>query len=536
MNKNLIILILLGLSFPYVCVKSNQNKLSKTELKPVAIRTIEADFNQEKGATSRVWRKCIGAGRANEGLRADWQNQLRLVKNECGFEYIRMHGLLHDDMGVYFEDKKGNPIYNWQYIDQLYDFLLSINVKPFVELSFMPAALASGNKTIFWWKGNITPPKDYNKWYELIKALTEHFTERYGKVEVSTWYFEVWNEPNLNLFFTGNKEEYMKLYDYTVKAVKSVNLNYKVGGPATAGNAWINEIIEHCTINNTPIDFISTHNYSVTKGFLDADGDAGTALNPNKRKITDDAIKSKNTIQKSAKPNLELHYTEWSSSYTPTDPVHDTYHSPAFILENIKGTEDVANSMSYWVFTDIFEENGPRATPFHGGFGLLNVHSIKKPAYFAYEFLNKLGSTDLKTNDAESWVCKNKKGDIQILFWDFTITHPTDSVNNQIYYKRDLPSKTKGNVQVKLNNVPKGKYKLRISKVGYKSNDAYATYMELGSPSQLTVKQVDFIKNSNSGLPYLSEIIRVSDDMKFSYQLSMHENDVFLIELIKVKR
>jgi xylan 1,4-beta-xylosidase len=138
---------------------SAQNNLNKT----VNNRTVVADFNSIQGQTKTVWRKCVGAGRANEGLRADWQEQLGKVKKDCGFEYIRMHGLLHDDMGVYFEEK-GKPVYNWQYIDVLYDFLLSINIKPFVELSFMPKDLASGPETVFWWKGNITPPKDYNKW------------------------------------------------------------------------------------------------------------------------------------------------------------------------------------------------------------------------------------------------------------------------------------------------------------------------------------------------------------------------------------
>jgi len=144
-----------------------------------------------------MFKECIGAGRANEGLRADWQQQLAVVKKECDFKYIRMHGLLTDDMGVYREDRKGNPEYNFQYIDALYDYLLSIGIRPFVELGFMPSALASGKQSIFWWRGNVTPPKDYNKWGELIRNLTLHFTERYGADEVKTWYFEVWNEPNL---------------------------------------------------------------------------------------------------------------------------------------------------------------------------------------------------------------------------------------------------------------------------------------------------------------------------------------------------
>jgi xylan 1,4-beta-xylosidase len=322
---------------------SAQNNLNKT----VNNRTIVADFNSIQGQTKTVWRKCVGAGRANEGLRADWQEQLRKVKKDCGFEYIRMHGLLHDDMGVYFEEK-GKPVYNWQYIDVLYDFLLSINIKPFVELSFMPKDLASGPETVFWWKGNITPPKDYNKWYNLIKALTEHFTERYGAEEVKSWYFEVWNEPNHPAFFKSDMAEYFKLYDYTAKAIKAVNKDYKVGGPASAGNKWVSEIIDYCEKQNVPIDFIATHTYSVIKGTFDESGKTGILFDPDPMAVTKDVINSREQIKVSTKPNLELHYTEWSSSFSSSDPIHDTYQSAAFILDKIKGTESVATSMSYF--------------------------------------------------------------------------------------------------------------------------------------------------------------------------------------------
>ena len=438
--KQSFILIILIISINVTLSKSQVNKPD---------RIISIDYTKIKGPNNRMYAECIGAGRANEGLRADWQEQLKLVKEQCGFKYIRMHGLLTDDMGVYFEDKKGNPIYNWQYIDKLYDFLLSIDIKPFVELGFMPNDLASGDETIFWWKGNVTPPKDYDKWGALVKNLVQHFTERYGAEEVKTWYFEVWNEPNLTpYFFTGDQAEYFKLYSYTAKTIKEVSPMYRVGGPATAGNAWIPEFIDFCSKNNTPVDFVSTHTYGVKEGFLDVDGNKGTILNKDPYSVSGEIVHSREQIKQSAMPDLELHYTEWSSSYTPADPIHDSYHQASYILEKIKQVGNAPTSMSYWVFTDIFEEAGPRTTPFHGGFGLLNYQGIKKPAYYSYRFLNRLGETELQNNDASSWACINKKGNIQILLWDYTVTNPGDSVNNQIYYKRDLPSLNKGNVKI----------------------------------------------------------------------------------------
>jgi xylan 1,4-beta-xylosidase len=497
-------------------------------------RIIKVDYNKTAGKLNTMFKKCVGAGRANEGLRADWQQQLAMTKKECDFKYIRMHGLLSDDMAVYREDAKGNPEYNYQYIDVLYDFLLSIKVKPFVELGFMPEALANGKETIFWWKGNVTPPKDYKKWEDLIRNLTQHFTERYGEEEVKTWYFEVWNEPNLSPgFWTGTQAEYFKLYEYAARGIKSVNPVYKVGGPATAGAGWVPETIDFCVKNNVPLDFISTHTYGVKQGYLDEFGTSGTVLNKEESSISGDIINSRLQISNSAKPKLELHYTEWSSSYTPSDPIHDSYHSAAYILQKLKQVGNAANSMSYWVFTDIFEEAGPRFTPFHGGFGLLNTQGIKKPAYFSYSFLNKLGETELQNKDTSSWVTKNEKGDIQLLAWDFTNTHPGDKVWNQTYYVQDLPSKEKGKIKVEVEGLKKGKYNLKIYKVGYKANDAYADYLAMGKPSQLTREQVNSIKEKNNGAPIAVEKITIDAKGNFSREIKINENDVVFLNLIK---
>ncbi len=482
-----------------------------------------------------MFNECVGAGRANEGLRADWQQQLAFVKKECGFRYIRMHGLLSDDMGVYREDRNGNPQYNFMYIDVLFDYLHDIGVKPFVELGFMPQALASGNRTIFWWRGNVTPPKDYDKWAALIRNLVLHWTERYGADEVKTWYFEVWNEPNLTPgFWTGSQADYFKLYNYSARAVKSVNTAYRIRGPATAGAAWEAELIGYCEKNGVPIDFISTHAYGVRQGYLDEYGQSGTVLDKNPMSVSGDVLRSRSEIEASSKPGLELHYTEWSSSYTPADPIHDSYHEAPYILQKIKQTEGAVNSMSYWVFTDIFEEAGPRFEPFHGGFGLLTIQGIPKPAFYAYRFMNRLGNTELENRDSASWICKDGDGNIQALLWDYTYTLPEDSVNNQAYYIKDLQPESKGKVKINLLNVPAGKYAMEIYKTGYRCNDAYTSYLDLGRPSQLTRQQVGQIKRQNDGSPMMKEFITVSPDGAFEKELDMRENDVYLLRLVKI--
>ncbi|OKS84781.1 GH39 family glycosyl hydrolase [Mucilaginibacter polytrichastri] len=499
-------------------------------------RTIDININNTKGPLSKSFNMCVGAGRANEGLRADWQRQLTITQAECGFKYIRFHGLLSDDMGVYSEDKNGHPVYNWQYIDELFDFLQQIHMKPFVEVGFMPGALASGNKTIFWWKGNVTPPKDYQKWNDLIKALVTHWTQRYSQKEVASWYFEVWNEPNLkDGFFTGTQQDYFKLYKETAMAIKSVSASYRVGGPATAGNAWVPETIAFCIQQEAPIDFISTHDYGVKQGFLDEKGNTGTILSRDRNLIANDMHHVKQQIQNSALPNLELHYTEWSASYTPSDPIHDSYHEAAFILNTIKHAAPYVNSMSYWTFTDIFEEAGPRTTPFHGGFGLINYQDIKKPAYYAFKYLNELGDTELQSADSSAIICKDAKNNVQVLVWDFTIDHPGDSVNNQVFYKRNLPAKSLPPTHLKIGGLKPGKYTLSIYKTGYQANDPYTAYFKLGSPSQLTIAQVKLLKQG-SGAPIEQVVVNVSSSGSFGKELNIRQNDVLLIKLDRVKQ
>ncbi|HSC68249.1 MAG TPA: glycoside hydrolase [Cellvibrio sp.] len=493
-------------------------------------RAIQIDIAKVRGELNTFFKESIGAGRANEGLRADWQQQLAEIKRDTDFRFIRMHGLLTDDMGVYKIDAQGREHYNFQYIDALYDYILSIGMKPFVELGFMPSALASGSKTIFWWRGNVTPPHSYEKWEKLIKVLTEHWTQRYGAEEVATWYFEVWNEPNLDGFWAGSQAEYFKLYAHSARAIKSVNPKYKVGGPATAGAAWIPEMIAYCHANKVPLDFVSTHSYGVNQGFLDEFGSTGTVLSKDEMAVANDVLKNRAEIAASAMPGLELHYTEWSSSYTPADPTHDSYHQAAYILQKLKQTGGAAQSMSYWVFTDIFEEPGPRFEAFHGGFGLMNTQGIKKPAYFAYQFLNKLSATELSSNDAQSIATTDGKGNVQVLLWDSTRTLP-DGINNQQYYIKDLPPANKGEVTLDVQGLKKGRYTLAISQVGYKQNDAYTAYINMGSPTQLSKTQVAELKAAATGKPAQEKTVRIAKDGKFNLDLPLRENDVYLVEL-----
>jgi len=374
-----------------------------------------------------MWSCCVGAGRANEGLRANWQEHMQLAVRNCGFRYVRFHGLFHDDMFVYRE-RDGAAVYNWQYIDELFDRLLEMGIRPFVELGFSPGDLASTGNRCFWWKGCSSPPKDLLKWAELVKAFAYHCIARYGLAEVRQWYFEVWNEPNLQYFFDGTRTQYFELYDVTARAIRQVDGELRVGGPATCNFVadarfdgetedksahatwkvedlstmawtapWMEAFLRFCQERKLPVDFVSCHPYPTD--FALGDGGQARSRSRPADATLEDVRWLRELIARSAYPQAEIHLTEWSSSPSSRDHTHDSLPVAAFIVRTNLACAGIADSLSYWTFTDVFEEEGAGDTIFHGGFGIINFQGIVKPSYHAYRMLNQLGDEELARFD-----------------------------------------------------------------------------------------------------------------------------------------
>jgi xylan 1,4-beta-xylosidase len=393
------------------------------------------------------WKKCVGAGRANEGLRANWLEQLKLVVAECGFEYIRFHGLFHDDMFVCRIG--GKIVYNWQYVDELFDRLLDVGIRPFVEFGFCPIDLASTDRTIFWWKGNISPPTDYTEWSDLITKSLQHWIGRYGLNEVRKWYFEVWNEPNLvSMFWNGTRSQYFELYKVTALALKTVDPLLRVGGPATSSfvpddrfdsevedttrhltfkseaideaewrPVWLEQFLEYCAGEKLPVDFVSFHPYP-TDFALDLDG-ITKSFSRKVEATYEDLIKTRRIMAASPFPEAEVHLTEWSSSPSPRDMSHDYLPAATYVVKTNLAATELVDSLSYWTFTDVFEETGGGNSIFHGGFGLINFQAISKPTFHAYRFLNMLGDLEIGRDDGWTATRHSKDGSLSLLFYHY---------------------------------------------------------------------------------------------------------------------
>ncbi len=495
------------------------------------VRKIAADMAAVAGARDMFWQDCVGADHPGILLRNDNLAHLRLTHDELGFKYIRFHGIFHDDMEAYRE-VNGVPVYNFDKIDAVYDAILKTGMKPFVEIGFMPHDLATGDKTIFYWKANGSPPKDWTRWSDFMAAFARHLEERFGKAEVESWRFEVWNEPNLDGFWTdGNQETYFKLYDTTVKAIKSVDPALLVGGPATAGIGWVPEFIAHARAAGVPVDFITTHTYGVKGGFLDEHGEGDNKLDAAPGSVSDDVWTVRRQIESSPMPGLPLYFTEWSTSYNPRDPIHDAYLSAAFILEKLKNTEGAVQSMSYWTYTDLFEEAGPPPASFHGGFGLVNREGIRKASFFAYKYLNELGSQVLRNGDTESWLTRegvNFTG----LIWNYTV--PDQQESNRPFFRKLHPSTPLAPVALSVSSLQPGTYRLTLHRTGFKANDAYSQYIEWGMPKDLSPKRIALLRQLSGDVPETEIVVKVGANGRFERIIPIRTNDVLLVKLTRM--
>jgi len=496
-------------------------------------RLIAVDVKDTSGPVDRFFDLSVGSDYPGTLIRDDSQAHLNLAANELGFRYIRFHAIFHDVLGT-VRRENGKTVYNWSKIDQLYDDLLARHVKPFVELGFTPKALATSQSSIFYWNGNTSHPQPEG-WRDLIDAFIRHIEQRYGRDEVRTWFFEVWNEPNLSGFWEGaDQKAYFELYDLTAKTIKAVDPALRVGGPSTAGAAWVPQFLVHVKQSGAGVDFVTTHTYGVEGGFLDENGVADTKLSVSPDAIVGDVRNVRKQIADSPFPGLPLYFSEWSTSYTPRDFVHDSYISAPYILSKLKACEGLAQGMSYWTYTDLFEEPGPPHESFHGGFGLLNREGIRKPAFFAYKYLHALQGDSIATSDPQTMAAV-KEGNLSAVLWDFE--QPEQKISNRSFYTRQVPSHPAAPVQLSVTHLaPNAEYRLQVRRTGYRKNDPLSAYIQMGMPKDLTSAQVARMNELTQDLTEIDAVVRSAPDGSLEYTLPMSSNDIVLTTLTRMRK
>jgi xylan 1,4-beta-xylosidase len=459
--------------------------------------TVEVDTNGPSRPFPHFWEQMFGSGRAALSLRESYRNDLREVKSITDFKYIRFHAILNDEVGMYDEDASGNPIYNFSYVDQIYDGLLQNHVRPFVELSFMPGKLASADiRQAFWYKPIVAPPKDYDRWGTMISAFAKHLIDRYGIDEVSQWYFEVWNEPNLD-FWAGDPKEatYYRLYDVTAVALKAVNSRLRIGGPATAQAAWADRFIRHAAENNIPIDFVSTHVY----GNDTAHDVFGTQEPvPMDQMVCRAVDKVHRQIKSSAKPNLPLIWSEFNAVYDNQTKVTDSAFMGPWLGDTIRRCDGLVDMMSYWSFSDVFEEQGVIKKPFYGGFGILAEGGVPKPAFNAFKLLHQLGDQRIDVQSDSMLVTKRANGSLAIALWNFSLPDDPGKVRNITIHLQNLTG-ARG-AQIREVDPDRGSPLPSYHAMGDPVSPTLAQYTQLKKAAQLPAARAEKIKDGKIAL------------------------------------
>jgi xylan 1,4-beta-xylosidase len=473
--------------------------------------TITIDADAPAHPFPHFWEQMFGSGRASLSLRDSYRRDLRWVRQITGFRYVRFHAILDDDVGVYGEDQQGRPIYNFAYVDQIYDGLLANDVKPFVELSFMPAKLAvRPDLQSFWYHPTVSPPKDYARWDDLITQFVKHLVDRYGMEEVASWYFEVWNEPNIE-FWTGTpkQESYFELYDHTARDIKAVGPQLRVGGPATAQAAWVDAMIKHAAQTHVPLDFVSSHAYGNDKP---SDVFHTSETIPRDQMVCRAVKKVHDQIKASALPEIPLIWSEFNAAYDNQVEVTDSIYMGPWLATTISQCDGLTQMMSYWTFSDVFEEQGVVKGPFYGGFGLIAAGGIPKPSYYAFQVLHRLGDQRIENSSRDALVTKTSAGVLVIALWNLANPGLTGAPRT---------------VKLQIQGVQPGSG-VRISRVDVDHGNTLALYAKMDKPRYPTTTQIRELREQ-SQLPD-PEYDELKDG---SLTLQLPVNSLAVLQVIK---
>jgi xylan 1,4-beta-xylosidase len=473
------------------------------------------DAGQRGNPWSRFYEKVVASDHANTLLTTAYGRNAQLAikkgHDQAGFGYLRFHGILDDDIGVYSEPG-GVPTYTWTNLDRVYDAIIAAGMRPFVEISFMPKAMSSNPtqaQTLLQYNGaspNTSPPKDWTLWQNFMTALVQHLEQRYGAAEVRNWFFEIWNESSW--MYTLSTGGYNMLYQQTVQGLLKGDSMIKVGGPAESQGGslgMVDSLIKYgrTAANNARLDFATYHAY----------GQTGTTANPYGPPLAIASPKPGTTIS-----SVDFHAAVMNLIRTDTftGPVFVTEWGPSYSVSNVQSDNEVAASyiakvihllgsnpsvpppagFGYWVISDLYEENdtGTNTAFRPGNLGLLLKgdtaigaisYDVAKPAFNAFRLLHLMGDVQVSTTggttgdgvNAGATVAADNSA-MQILVYNHTDGGTASSTASTL-------------VNLTVNNLPFGTGPVRVRQyiVDRTHSNAYTTWVGQGSPARPTLAQ-----------------------------------------------
>ncbi|MEV5027095.1 GH39 family glycosyl hydrolase [Paenibacillus sp. LPE1-1-1.1] len=525
---------------------------SQAPVQPLHSVTHQVDMETIGKPIKHTWKTVITIGKAKEGLHADVQRELRNLQRRCPFSNIRFHGIFDDAMMLYDEDEAGEPRYNFRFVDQLFDFLLSIGLKPFVELGFMPSKLAADpSQTVFSKASYTSPPKSLNRWCEMVRHFVRHCMNRYGAPEVESWKFEFWNEPEFPAFWPATEAEYMQMYKRTFQTIKSISARLQIGAPGriiTFGSfAFSEAFFAFCKQNDCLPDFIPLHFYPhehIDDMMDDWQNklmqlapyrqlqDHFRRISPNPNYLKEKLIHEVGFLKEQGLADREVYLTEWNSTAYHRELTNDTLYKAAYIVKNLVENLDDIQGFGYWVLSDNIEETVASPRLFHGGLGLVAQHGVPKAAQYAYDLLAKLG--DRLIAREEGYIVTASSGGYQVLAYNYCHfddlyalgdTSFIDETNRYNGFKDEKVLK----MAFELKAIANGKYRMITHRINRKHGSSYDKWVEMGAPEPLSAEDIEYIKTAS--VPERS-VQTVEAEHGFTFDTVLEPHAVALIELI----
>ncbi|KAB7673117.1 helix-turn-helix domain-containing protein [Bacillus sp. B1-b2] len=531
--------------FKYLKRESYHQEFLKSETQFVPI-----DLTQIQKQIDHTFTNLLTFGYAPLALRNDFKAQLNQIQQDIGFKYVRFHGVFADQLLVYNEKTDGSYYFNFNNIDVILDNLSEENVKPFIEIGFMPKDLAKTKDTIFLWGAHVSPPKQMKHWKELIESFIRHLINRYGLNEVRTWYFEFWNEPEVPYFWSGTSEEFLTLYTETYKSIKSIDSEIRVGGFSNINFAnyqsWIANFKAFAKKESITLDFFTFHVYNLARkpniqlvGHRESNESVIESVTQFRSVMIGDEQNLTNNIDSVMMTSKELHenskevwITEWNGNSDSKDLLHDTCYMAAFIVKNVIENFEKVKGMGYWTFTDLFEEFKQEQHLFHGGFGLMTYNGIKKAGYHAFYFLSKLGDELVAKN--EDMIITKRGEDYQILLYNYS--HPNYLYRTFDYSQLSPISRYSvfDNEQVKAYQVSLhgiyGNYRIKKQFVNREQGSSYDSWVNIGAPIEIDDQTICYLKGKAEPGMKIEDIVT---NKAYSLTTELQPHEIQLIEFKK---
>ncbi len=505
---------------------------------------VEINANARRTKVQNHFRRVINGGYARSVLDSEIQNELKRLKKAVRFEYIRVKGVLDDDMMVYLRNSMDNSVHmSFNYVDEVIDFILSIGAKPMIELGHMPSALKTGEGTSFLRPAEIYLTDKIDEWSNLITKLMEHLCKRYGERALCTWIFVPWVSSEYISSFGA--EKYLQIYKASYDAIKSVSKNIITCHSFSIPDS-VDEIRETLSLlkdNDCMSEILSTRSFSCSFDEEDENSpklvtnieayNFGVSADPNY--LYNKIIDVKKMLAENGLENIPIIVDEFNSNIWQRDLCNDTCYKSAWLMKNYLENEDVCNGIAYFSVNDRLDEVFPPSDQFHGGFGLFTPQGIPKAHEVAMELLGKMGNCAIKKGDGYFVAYDSEKSSYQIYLYNYihydTLYRYRHMLNiSRCDRYRVFVNNDSMNVAVRLTGLPSGSLHKKSYKITREHGSSYDAWVKIGAPETLNEEEKSFLIHA-ADPEYRTERIEVDENTPLIINECLRPHEVMLIEL-----